>query len=414
MDRLRLNIGAPAHGGYCVARHEGRVVLVRHTLPGEVVMAAVTDGEPEARFWRADAVEILEPSPDRVPSVWPQSGPRVGDTGGVGGGELAHVALAAQRVWKKDVLVDALARFAKTEAVFDVVGVPGDDEAGGLRYRTRVSAIGNGQGRASMRGYRSHEACALESMPLATPAAEAALLGGKFPSGSDIQVVDASGEDSVRVLVDGEPWRLGSRDRRANAPTHVKETVTVGGQTYAFKVGAGAFWQVHRGAAAVLANEVLARVGDAGRVLELYAGSGLFTVPLAATGREVTSVESHEGAVRDARRNLHAYPDATVWHGDVRQTIRTGLGAYDAIVLDPPRSGAGKATLEAIAPIGATTIVYVACDPVALARDVSILRDLGYDLSSIAAHDLFPMTHHVESVATFARRSGSETPPVGG
>jgi len=405
MESVRLEIGPVAHGGHCVARYDGRVVFVRHALPGEIVTARVTEGGADARFWRAEAVEVHEASPDRVPSAWPEAGP-----GGVGGGELAHVALPAQRRWKLDVLREAFQRFAgPTHGVGlfpgdEVRAAPGDDERGGLRYRTRVSAVAGPDGRASMRSFRSHRARPLDAMPLATDAAEEALLAGRWPEGSVVDVVDASGEARVRVLVDGGPWGAKGVDRRPNAPTHVREVVRVGDEEYAYRVAAAGFWQVHREAPAVLVGEVLARVGDAGAVLDLYAGAGLFTLPLASTGREVTSVEADEQAAKDARRNLHALPGARVVHGDVRWMLREGIGRYDAVVLDPPRSGAGRATLEALPSTGAATVVYVACDPVALARDVAILRDLGYELESATAWDLFPMTHHVETVATFRRR----------
>jgi tRNA/tmRNA/rRNA uracil-C5-methylase (TrmA/RlmC/RlmD family) len=255
-----------------------------------------------------------------------------------------------------------------------------------------------------MRAFRSHSVKTLERMPLATAAAEEALLGGRWTEGATIEVVDASGEDKVRVLVDGRPWTARGVDRRPNAPSHVREVVTIGGEEHSYRVAAGAFWQVHRAAPEILAREVVDRVGDADAVLDLYAGSGLFTLPLAATGREVSSVESDPQAAKDARRNLHAYPAARVIEGDVREMLRAGLGRYDAVVLDPPRSGAGRATLEALHTTAASTLVYVACDPVALARDVAILRELGYGLESATAWDLYPMTHHVETVATFRRR----------
>jgi tRNA/tmRNA/rRNA uracil-C5-methylase (TrmA/RlmC/RlmD family) len=403
-ERIRLTVGAVAHGGHCVARHDGRVIFVRHALPGEVVTAEVTDGGTDAKFWRADAVEIHEASPDRVPSAWPEAGP-----GGVGGGELAHVALPAQRAWKLAVLREAFERFAgptqgtTTFPSDEVRAAPGDEESGGLGYRTRVSAVAGPDGRASMRAFRSHAVRTLERMPLATAAAEGALLAGRWKEGATVEVIDASGEDKVRVLVDGRPWTARGVDRRPNAPSHVREVVTVAGEEHSYRVAAGAFWQVHRAAPSILAAEVVERVGDAGAVLDLYAGSGLFTLPLAATGREVSSVESDPQAAKDARRNLHAHPASRVVEGDVRQMLRAGLGRYDAVVLDPPRSGAGRATLEALHTTGASTLVYVACDPVALARDVATLRELGYELESATGWDLYPMTHHVETVATFRR-----------
>ena len=111
-EEIVLRVGPPAHGGHCVARLDddpaGRVVFVRHALPGEVVRAVLT--EKSAKIWRADAVEVLSASPDRVRSVWREAGP-----GGVGGGELGHVALSAQRTWKRWVLADCLRRIGGEE-----------------------------------------------------------------------------------------------------------------------------------------------------------------------------------------------------------------------------------------------------------------------------------------------------------
>ena len=118
---LTLAVGAPAHGGHCVARPVddpgGRVIFVRHSLPGETVRARLT--EMTSRTWRADAVEILQASPDRVASVWPEAGPA-----GVGGGELAHVALDAQRTWKRWVLADCLRRIGGQEVADAVASLP--------------------------------------------------------------------------------------------------------------------------------------------------------------------------------------------------------------------------------------------------------------------------------------------------
>ncbi|MFV0634677.1 class I SAM-dependent RNA methyltransferase [Demequina sp.] len=392
---IRLEIGAPAHGGHCIARYDGRAVFVRHALPGEVVEAVVTEGGDDARFWRADAVEILEPSTDRVEPAWPLAGP-----GGVGGAELSHVALPAQRAWKLAVLREAFERFARQEFPGTVKAAPGDDETGGLGYRTRVTATADVQGRAAMYVFRSQRLLALNAMPLAVPEVEAALLGTRYPADARIGVAQGS-DGGVRVTVDGRPWRAGKVDQRPNAARSVHERVTLDGEDFDFKVDADGFWQVHRAAPGVLAGEVLARVGDARRVADLYAGAGLFTLPLAATGREVVSVETDRGASRAAKRNLHGHANASIVHGDARRALESGIGQQDAVVLDPPRSGAGKRTIDALAGTRTERIVYVACDPVALARDTSLLAEHGYRLVDAQAFDLFPMTHHVETVATF-------------
>ncbi|WP_084037841.1 class I SAM-dependent RNA methyltransferase [Demequina sp. NBRC 110053] len=397
-ERLTLEVGAPAHGGHCIARHEGRAVFVRHALPGEVVEAEVTEGGADARFWRADAVAVLERSDDRVESAWSEAGP-----GGVGGGELAHVALPAQRSWKLAVLREAFERFAGRDYPGDVHAVEGDDERGGLRYRTRVTATADAEGRASMHRHRSEDLAPLARMPLAVDEVERALLGARFPAGARVTVVQPS-DSPLRVLVDDVPLRGGRPDRRANAPRNVRESVEVDGRRWAYKLDAGAFWQVHRAAPEILVREVLARVGDATSVADLYSGAGLFTVALADGGRDVIAVEADRRGAAAARRNVHASPSARIVHGDVRRALTTEVGTRDAVVLDPPRSGAGQRTLEALEPVGAQRLVYVACDPVALARDTGILAGLGYDLVEAQAFDLFPMTHHVETVATFERR----------
>ncbi|WP_084103554.1 class I SAM-dependent RNA methyltransferase [Demequina sp. NBRC 110056] len=397
-DTIRLTVGAPAHGGHCIARHDGRAVFVRHALPGEVVDAVVTEGGADARFWRADAVAVLEASADRVEHVWPEAGP-----GGVGGGELGHVALPAQRAWKLAVLREAFERFAGREFPGSVSAANGDEESGGLRYRTRVTATADAEGRAAMHRHRSDALVPLTAMPLATEEVEAALLGSRFPAGSRVTVVAPSASD-LRVLADGVPLRGGRPDRRANAPRTVRESVAVGERRWSYRLDAGAFWQVHREAPSVLVAEVLRRVGDAATVADLYAGAGLFSVALADGGREVVAVEADSRGAKAARRNVHDAPTVTVVHGDVRRTLAAGIGAPEAIVLDPPRSGAGARTIEQVAGAGAARVVYVACDPVALARDTALLAETGYELVDAEAFDLFPMTHHVETVATFARR----------
>ncbi|MFW2514396.1 class I SAM-dependent RNA methyltransferase [Demequina sp. SO4-13] len=402
-DLIELEIGAPAHGGHCVARHDGRVVFVRHALPGETVRARLTESGDDARFWRADAVEVIEASHDRVDSAWPEAGP-----GGVGGGELAHVSLEGQRTWKLSVLRESFERFAGQAYEGDVVSVPAalgrdEDPEPGLRYRTRVSAVADAEGHASMHVHRSRQVRALETMPLATAGLERALIEGRFPAGARIALTESS-TGELRVLAGGIPWKAGRLDKRPNAPRAVHEQVSVGARTWTFRVDAGGFWQVHRDAPEVLVSEVLDRVGAAERVADLYSGAGLLSVPLADAGREVVAIESDADGARAARRNAHETPSLQVIHGDVRKSLLEGLGRLDAVVLDPPRSGAGAATIAALAATETPRVVYVACDPVALARDVALLRERGYVLVDAQAVDLFPMTHHVETVATFERR----------
>lgn len=391
-----------------MARWDGRVVFVRHALPGERVRVRLTEAGAEARMWRADAVEVLEASPDRVEAAWPAAGP-----GGVGGGELSHVALSAQRRWKAAVVVEQMQRLAGLDVQVEVEGAPGDDERGGLGYRTRFDLVADAQGRAGMHGFRSHEVIPLDSMPLATP--EALALAGRegvfdrrWTPGARIEVVAPADGGPGAILVDGVLWRGGRPDRRPNARRAVTESFTAGGRELRYRVAADGFWQVHREAPALLVDAVLDAAGalDGGTVLDLYSGAGLFTLPLAhavgADGR-VVAVESDERAVRDARRTLHDHPQVDLHRAVAHRALGTIGERPDVVVLDPPRKGAGRRIVDQIAEAAPGRIVYVACDPAALARDVAYLAGHGYALASLRALDLFPHTHHVEAVAVLTR-----------
>ena len=438
----RVVVGPPAHGGHCVARVEGRVVFVRHTAPGEVVDVRLTDAGEGRRFWRGDAVTVHEPSPDRVPSRWPEAGP-----GGVGGGELAHLTLPAQRRWKAEVVRDTLRRIGHLELDHRppvTVRPLGDDDArDGLGTRTRIDLVVDDAGRAGMFRHRSHDVVPLSEMPLAVPAiAELDLFApGRWdgvPAGTRLDVVAPSAGPAL-VLVDGRPIDLadpagslraaartsdgarraggaargrGSRGRRGRpapqpARVSVRERVHTAVGELAYRVDATGFWQVHREAPATLVDAVLAgaRPEPGQRVADLYSGAGLFTLPLArAVGEDgrVDAVEVSERAVKDARRNLHANPQAVLHASGVTAPVLDALGedgAVDALVLDPPRAGAGREVMTALTRLRPRRVVYVACDPAALARDLRTAVDGGYDVVALDGYDLFPHTHHVECVA---------------
>lgn len=384
---IELRVGAPAHGGHCIARHEGRAVFVRHALPGELVEAEVTEGGDDARFWRADAVRILEASPDRVDSPWPEAG-----AGGIGGGELGHVSLDAQRRWKRDVLAEAFERFAGIPFPGDVHAAVGDEERGGLAYRTRITAIAGPDGAPTMRKHRSEDALPLRRMPLAVPEAERAMLDARHGTGLRITATSSSAGQTV-VTFEGD--RAGT----------VREAVPTSAGVIEYDVRADGFWQVHREAPGLLVREVERRVGDASSVADLYAGAGLFGIALAAAGKDVTMVEFDRRAVNDAKATLKRTGiRAQMIGGDVRRTLTAGQVPHaEVAVIDPPRSGAGGATIAQLVALAPERIVYVACDPVALARDTGLLHEAGWELVEADSFDLFPMTHHVETLATFGR-----------
>jgi tRNA/tmRNA/rRNA uracil-C5-methylase (TrmA/RlmC/RlmD family) len=367
-----------------VARHEGRVVFVRHTLPGETVRAVVTDGAEGSSFWRADAVEVLTPAADRVPPPCPWSGP-----GRCGGCDWQHVSVPAQRALKAEVVREQLAHLAHLDVAVDVEPVPGD--ADGLGWRTRVTWAVGEDGSAGLRRHRSHEVVPVDSCRIAHPLVdEAGVTRTTWPGRGSVEVSASVATGERLVLPDG---------RGDGALTEV-----VGDR--GFRVTGGGFWQVHPGAAATLLAAVMdglqPQPGDT--ALDLYGGVGLFTARLAElvgpTGR-VTLVESDRVAVADARHNLAELPAVRVERGRVDHVLRRlRTGRADLVVLDPPRSGAGRAVVDLVArQVRPRRVAYVACDPAALARDLTWFAERGYRLTGLRAFDIFPMTHHVECVA---------------
>jgi tRNA/tmRNA/rRNA uracil-C5-methylase (TrmA/RlmC/RlmD family) len=381
---LTVTVGPVAHGGHCVARHEGRVVFVRHTLPGETVRAVVTDGAEGSSFWRADAVEVLTPSPDRVPPPCPWSGP-----GRCGGCDWQHVSMPAQRALKAEVVREQLSHLAHLDVAVEVEQVPGDVD--GLGWRTRVTWAVAEDGSAGLRRHRSHEVVPVDSCRIAHPLVdEAGVTSRTWPGAGSVEVSASVTTGDRLVLPDG---------RGDGALTEV-----VGDRV--FRVTGGGFWQVHPGAAATLLAAVMdglqPRPGDT--ALDLYGGVGLFAARLAEavgpTGR-VTLVESDRVAVADARHNLAELPVARVERGRVDHVLRRlRTGRADLVVLDPPRSGAGRAVVDLVArQVRPRRVAYVGCDPAALARDLTWFAERGYRLTGLRAFDIFPMTHHVECVA---------------
>ena len=390
---FEVEVGPVAHGGFCVARHDGRVVFVRHTLPGERVRAKVTEGGSEDRFLRADAVEVLSPSADRVDPVCRHAGP-----GGCGGCDWQHVDLAAQRRLKGAVVAEQLRRLAGIDRSVEVLPVPGDE--GGFGWRTRVEFAVDRAGRAGLRPTRSHAVIPIVQCPIADPRVLATgVLTDDWSGAKAVDVVAPSGGGAVVVVP--VPAAAGSVPQ-------IRERVESASWTGEFDVSARGFWQVHPGAAATFVDRVLAelnpRPGE--RVLDLYAGVGLFAVPLAdavGPGGAVLAVEGDvlacELAVRNAgnRTWIEVVPDRV--EEVLASTSPDTWSSADLVVLDPPRTGAGRAVIEVVARLQPRAVAYVACDPAALARDLGYAREAGYVLGGLTAYDAFPMTHHVECIA---------------
>ena len=386
-ERYTVDVGPVAHGGHFVARHEGRVIFVRHTLPGERVVVEVTEGDEGSKFLRADAIAVESPSPDRVDAPCPFAGP-----GRCGGCDFQHVALPAQRELQAAVVREQLSRLARLDVDVVVEPVPGDRE--GLDWRTRVQfAIGRG-GRPGLRKHRSREIEYVDQCLIAHPDLPE-VLGRSWPTVESVEAIVSATGERLRVL-------SGAGGVDLDGPDVLHEE----GAGRGFEVSGSGFWQVHPGAADVLTSAVLSALAPepGERVLDLYSGVGLFSAFIAdrvgPTG-SVVAVESDPVAVEDAARNLADLPQVTPVVDRVERALERGSvgDRADLVVLDPPRVGAKRDVVSAVAALGPRAVAYVACDPGALARDVAIFAELGYRLESLRAFDIFPMTHHVECVA---------------
>ncbi|MFC0531105.1 class I SAM-dependent RNA methyltransferase [Phytohabitans kaempferiae] len=380
-ERVTLTVGAVAHGGHCVARigdPPGRVVFVRHALPGERVIAEITEEHPG--YLRADAIEVLEPSPERVPAPCPYARPDA-----CGGCDLQHVAPPAQLEWKAAVVREQLARLAGLpDFPVRVEPLPG----GPLGWRTRVRYTVDAAGRPGLLKHRSHEVVPIDRCRIAHAAIqELPVTATAWPSASTVDTV-APAVGPALVGPDGI----------------FDSTVVERAAGREWTLPAGAFWQVHPDAADTLAGAVLdllePRPGES--AWDLYGGAGLFAAALATKlgpDAPITLVESAPAAVAAARSNLTDLAGLRVVSARVEAALAGRLrGPVDLVVLDPPRTGAGAAVTRAVMAAGPRAVAYVACDPAAFARDVRTFRDGGWRLAALRAYDLFPMTHHVECV----------------
>ncbi|GAA2543632.1 class I SAM-dependent RNA methyltransferase [Winogradskya consettensis] len=402
-DLVELTVGAPAHGGHCVARlggEHGRVVFVRHALPGEKVTAEIT--ELHKSWVRADAITVHEASADRVEPPCPWSGP-----GKCGGCDLQHVAPAAQLGWKTEVVHNLLARMAGlSEIEIKDLGVRVEPLPGGpLGWRSRVRYAVDAADRPGLLKHRSHEVVPVDRCRIAHPGIQALDITTRtWPEASSIETVASTGGDVVvipRATVGSAGDLLDEVNSAPEAGSVEVRELAAGREWH---VPADGFWQIHPSAADTLVGAVLELLDpQPGETSwDLYGGAGLFAAALnARTGARTTVVESSPIGVVAARRNLADLVGTEVIAAKVEIALarRRPAGPVDLIVLDPPRTGAGAKVVRAMVDASPRAIAYVACDPAALARDLKTFAGLGWKVVQLRAYDCFPMTQHVECVA---------------
>lgn len=386
-DILELRVGNVGHGGMCIARHDGRVVFVRHSLPGELIRAEVT--EITSKFLRADCVEVLESSEHRVE-------PPCSLASVCGGCDWQHVSVAHQLELKSAVVREQLSHLAKLTQVngqgledFSVQAM--SEDSSGLRWRTRNRFAKITDDSIGLRMNRSHTVVEVDDCLIAVEGAtELARSHAKFGQG-EVEVAFSSQGEMVVVDQRGGPW--------------LTETV----EDRSWRIHASSFWQIHKLAPATFVQSVreLANPQPGEAILDLYAGSGLFAATLAkdvGDDGEIVAVESAIDPVRDARRSCSDLHTVELVTAKVEKWVTDYHGEpFDIVIADPPRTGAGREVTARMAALATRAIVYVACDPSALARDTSYLAELGWTMTKLKGFDAFPMTSHVECIALFER-----------
>jgi tRNA/tmRNA/rRNA uracil-C5-methylase (TrmA/RlmC/RlmD family) len=391
-----VEIEKAAHGGHFIARHEGAVIFIRHAIPGEIVEVEIT--EAEKSFFRAEIRGVIEASNHRVQAPCQYARP-----GGCGGCDFQHIDYSHQRQLKSEVIAEQFARIAKME-----VNVEVEEVSTPLHWRSRFAATTNQQGELGFKETRSNKVIPISHCPVLISEID-------FPSIAE-KSIGANSRIEVALSTQGErtialsPIRSNRLEK--NPPVEIIEgrsalhyEVTTSSETLKFQVSQGSFWQSNINAPATLVNAVrtYAQASEGDHILDLYGGVGLFAKALikdiGSTGR-IDLVEASTTATRDAQHNFRDYQNVSVHRGDVARVI-SQFESADIVLLDPPRTGAGQSILASIADMAPRSIIYIACDPAALARDTGYLRDSGYHLQSIRAFDLFPMTHHIESIALY-------------
>lgn len=431
--RLEVTLDRPAHGGFCVARHDGRVIFVRQGVPGERVVVRV-EADDKPSWCRAEVIEVLEAAAHRRPSVCSASA-----IGGAGCCDLAHVDPVGARSFKAAVVTEQLRRIGgptvadlgeiPVEALpIDTLltrALPTDAPATGselppsdIGWRTRVRLTADAAGRFGYHRYRSEDIVA----DVRCPQPVAGLVDGvadlRAEPGAELLLIrDADGRRHAVEI--GAPPRSSSsgsrrdraRGRRTRGSGQRPTTVREGSPTVIERVGPHTwqleptgFWQAHIAAPRIY-SEVVTEWADPGAgdvVWDLYSGAGLFSAPLAdrvgPTGR-VEAVEIAPAAVRAGQRSLAHLSSLRFHRGETVRALASLRPDPRVVVLDPPRAGAGRSVVEAVCSAGPQRIVHIGCDPASFARDLALYGERGYRPLRMRAFDAFPLTHHVEAIA---------------
>lgn len=416
---LELSITSLSHAGEGVARHAGRVTFVPFALPGERVRVELV--EEKKGFARAQLLEVLTPSPDRIEPRCPHHfsiSNHQTPSSACGGCQLQHLAYPAQLAFKQGQVIEQLMRVGGwTEAEARARVRPTLPSPQPFGYRNQMQFALTAEGRLGLRAALTHHLVPIRECHIAAPPVMELFERLAIESAPEVERVTlrAGAEDSLVVF----EARADAPDIETDLPVSVAllrpdgASLALAGRDYLietvkgrdFQISAGSFFQVNTALAERLVDEVLAALDLNGgeTVLDAYCGVGLFSAFLAPLVARVIGVESFEPAVDDAAVNLDEFDNVEIYNARAEDVLPTLEARVDAVVLDPPRAGCAPTVLEALIACAPARLVYVSCDPATLARDAKRLAAGGYRLDFVQPLDLFPQTYHIESVARFAR-----------
>jgi 23S rRNA (uracil1939-C5)-methyltransferase len=434
---LDITIEKLIYGGEGLAHHDGSTVFVPFVLPAERV--AVEAVEQKKKFVRGRVERILQAASERVAARCPHFGV-------CGGCDYQHIPYEAQLKFKSEILRETLRRIGKIEWGGEITthGSPPWGYRNRAQWKVRpLETSGNpaeengadGAAKLGIGYFRANSTalCAVEDCSVISPlllktllSLRTALAAGALPRGlREIEAfVDAA--DTKLLLTAtfaGFPSRAAEHAdtfRRVapeivsllfHDPSHDRmELYGPGFVEYAaggisYRVGHFSFFQVNRFLVEDLAREVVEREGDGRLAIDLFAGVGLFSIPLAKRFARVLAVESNPAAARDLETNMRGQGSIEVRSAEVEQFLKRNKERPELVVLDPPRAGMTPESVERLGRLRPARITYVSCEPPTLARDLALLVKAGYECKEVHLFDLFPQTFHMETVVRLRKRA---------
>ena len=381
-DIITLSIGSIAHGGHFIARHNGQVIFVRHAITDEIAIVKITSIGSKIAF--GDAIEILKPSKDRVIAPCKYSSPEL-----CGGCDFQHISTAAQLKLKQLVVEEQFERIANIKISPEILNA---GIVSGLHWRTHLDFAISNNGKVGLYSFKTKKVVEIDECLIAVNAINQLDIFKSKWDGDERLSVFASSLKEVSIH---------RSDQKISGPSKINEVVE--GNSYT--ISHGSFWQSHKNAPKILIKKIIEfanlELGD--RVCDLYGGVGLFTAPiLKVIGEigEIHLIESNSRCIKDAKKIFENKKNVIIHHGKVEQKLGK-IKNIDVIIMDPPRTGATKQVINQIIEKKARSIVYISCDPASLARDTKVLLKNYYSLEKIVGIDLFPMTQHIECIASF-------------